>query len=79
MTSQPMQRPRRSPLAVLVVFAALALVAGIVAGCSLLGGELTGRTWQMTSITETVPAFQATIPARTRRATRSRSTRTGPP
>jgi heat shock protein HslJ len=37
-------------------------VAGAVAGCSLFGGELTGRTWQLTSITETVPAFQATIP-----------------
>jgi para-nitrobenzyl esterase len=58
-----MPRPTRSPFAVVVLLAALALVGGVVAGCSLFRGELTGRTWQLTSVTETVPAFQATIPA----------------
>ena len=37
-------------------------IAGVVAGCSLFRGELTGRTWQLTSITETVPAFQGVVP-----------------
>ncbi len=63
MTSQSNPRPMRNPFAVLVLLAALALVTSVVAGCSLVRGELTGRTWQLTSITETVPAFQGVIPA----------------
>jgi heat shock protein HslJ len=42
----------------------LALVIGvavIVAACSG-GGGLTGKTWQLTAITETVPAFQGVVP-----------------
>jgi heat shock protein HslJ len=58
-----MPRPTRSPFAIFALVAALALTVGVLAGCSLVGGELTGRTWQLTSITETVPAFQAAIPA----------------
>jgi heat shock protein HslJ len=37
-------------------------VAAIVAACSG-GGSLTGKTWQLTAITEKVPAFQGVVPA----------------
>jgi heat shock protein HslJ len=57
-----MPRPARSPFAIFALLAALALAVGVLAGCSVFRGELTGRTWQLTSITETVPAFQASIP-----------------
>ena len=36
-------------------------VAAIVAACS--GSGLTGKTWQLTVITEKVPAFQGVVPA----------------
>ena len=36
-------------------------VAVIVAACS--GSGLTGKTWQLTAITELVPAFQGVVPA----------------
>lgn len=39
------------------------VVAGVAAGCGLFRNELTGGTWQLVSITETVPAFQGVIPA----------------
>jgi heat shock protein HslJ len=61
-TRQPTSRPPRRGAAVLVVLAALVSIAGVVAGCSLFRGELTGRTWQLVSITETVPAFQGVVP-----------------
>ena len=66
MTRQPTPRPARTPFAVLALLLGLIAVAGVVAGCSLFRGELTGRTWQLSSITETVPAFQATIAAEDR-------------
>jgi heat shock protein HslJ len=37
-------------------------VAAIVAACSG-GSGLTGKTWQLTAITEKVPAFQGVVPA----------------
>jgi heat shock protein HslJ len=44
--------------------ALLALVIGVatlLAACS--GSGLTGKTWQLTAITEKVPAFQGVVPA----------------
>jgi heat shock protein HslJ len=49
-------------------------IAAIIAGCSgssgssapsasSAGGGLTGKTWQLTAITERVPAFQGVVPA----------------
>jgi heat shock protein HslJ len=41
---------------------AVVVVIGLVVGaCS--GGNLTGKTWQLTAITEKVPAFQGVVPA----------------
>ena len=42
---------------------ALALSAMvIVAACSSSSSSLTGKTWQLTAITERVPAFQGVVP-----------------
>ena len=42
---------------------ALALAATvIVSACSSSGSSLTGKTWQLTAITEKVPAFQGVVP-----------------
>jgi heat shock protein HslJ len=38
-------------------------VATIMAACSSSGTGLTGKTWQLTAITELVPAFQGVVPA----------------
>ena len=40
----------------------VATIAMIAAACSG-GGGLTGKTWQLTAITEKVPAFQGVVPA----------------
>ncbi len=40
----------------------LALGATLVVGCSS-GSSLTGKTWQLTAITEKTPAFQGVVPA----------------
>jgi len=47
-----------------VVVAAFALVALalVVGACSSGGSGLTGKTWQLTAITEKVPAFQGVVP-----------------
>ena len=37
-------------------------IAAILAACSA-GSSLTGKTWQLTAITEKVPAFQGVVPA----------------
>lgn len=42
---------------------ALVVVMGAVAACSPSGERLTGRTWQLSSVTEKVPAFQGVVPA----------------
>ena len=42
----------------LIVLAVVAMF--IVAGCG--GSSLTGKTWQLTAITEQVPAFQGVVP-----------------
>jgi heat shock protein HslJ len=44
------------------LFALVIGVAAIVAACSG-GSSLTGKTWQLTAITEKVPAFQGVVPA----------------
>lgn len=44
----------------LIVLAAAAIL--LVAACSG-GSSLTGKTWQLTAITEQVPAFQGVVPA----------------
>jgi heat shock protein HslJ len=40
----------------------VAAIATIVGACSG-GSSLTGKTWQLTAITEKVPAFQGVVPA----------------
>jgi heat shock protein HslJ len=44
------------------LFALVIGVAAIVAACSG-GSSLTRKTWQLTAITEKVPAFQGVVPA----------------
>jgi heat shock protein HslJ len=63
-TRQPNPRQARDLRRLALIAAALVLVAGAVAACGVINrSELTGRTWQLVSITEKVPAFQATVPA----------------
>ena len=38
-------------------------IAAVIAACSNSGTGLTGKTWQLTAITELVPAFQGVVPA----------------
>ena len=38
-------------------------VAAVVIACSSSSGGLTGKTWQLTAITELTPAFQGVVPA----------------
>ncbi len=47
---------RKSSMLVLVIAATL-----IVGACNS-GGALTGKTWQLTAVTEQVPAFQGVVP-----------------
>ncbi len=61
MTRQLAQRPMRRPFAGLVLVAALVIIAS-VAACSASAEKLTGPTWQLTSVTEKVPAFQGVVP-----------------
>jgi heat shock protein HslJ len=49
---------RRSMLVALAV-----AVTVIAAACSNSSGDLTGKTWQLTAITEKTPAFQGVVPA----------------
>jgi heat shock protein HslJ len=51
----------RRPFAGLVLVAALVIIAS-VAACSASAEKLTGPTWQLTSVTEKVPAFQGVVP-----------------
>ena len=41
---------------------ALAFAATLIVGACNSGGGLTGKTWQLTAITEVVPAFQGVVP-----------------
>ena len=43
--------------------ALLIAVAAIAVACSSSSSGLTGKTWQLTAITEVVPAFQGVVPA----------------
>ena len=61
MTRQPTRRPMRRPFAALALIAALVII-GSVAACSASAEKLTGPTWQLTSVTEKVPAFQGVVP-----------------
>jgi heat shock protein HslJ len=45
-----------------MVLAVVLGLATVVAACGG-GGGLTGKTWQLTAITEKVPAFQGVVPA----------------
>ena len=40
----------------------LAIAATLIVGACNSGGALTGKTWQLTAITEVVPAFQGVVP-----------------
>jgi len=57
-TTSPRRR-RRALLAGLAV----AGIAVIVAACGSSSSALTGKTWQLTAITEKVPAFQGVVPS----------------
>src|SRR4051812_9866339 len=41
----------------------LIALSALVAACSGGGSQLTGTTWQLTAVTEKVPAFQGVVPA----------------
>ena len=41
---------------------ALIVIVGSVAACSASAEKLAGPTWQLTSVTEKVPAFQGVVP-----------------
>ena len=49
---------RRSTSAALML-----AVAAVVIACSSSGSGLTGKTWQLTALTEMTPAFQGVVPA----------------
>jgi heat shock protein HslJ len=55
--------PRGAARRVLVAAFALVVLALVVGACSSSGSGLTGKTWQLTAITEKVPAFQGVVPA----------------
>lgn len=55
-------RQMRRPFAALAVVAVLLVVVGTVAACSPSAEKLTGTTWQLSSVTEKVPAFQGVVP-----------------
>ncbi len=58
-TSTAPRRRRRALLAGL----ALTAVALVLAACGSDSSQLTGKTWQLTAITETTPAFQGVVPS----------------
>ncbi len=62
MTSSQPARPSHRRRSIAALALAVAAVAIIVSACSSSGG-LTGKTWQLTAITEKVPAFQGVVPA----------------
>jgi heat shock protein HslJ len=47
----------------LTTFALVLAAAALIAACSSSSTGLTGKTWQLTAITELVPAFQGVVPA----------------
>jgi heat shock protein HslJ len=47
----------------LTLTALLIAVAAIAVACSSSSSGLTGKTWQLTAITELTPAFQGVVPA----------------
>ena len=51
--------PTRKLFALVLGVVAIATVVGACSG----GSGLTGKTWQLTAITEKVPAFQGVVPA----------------
>ena len=53
--------PRRLVGVAVAAFALVALVVSLAA-CSSGSGDLTGKTWQLTAITEKTPAFQGVVP-----------------
>jgi heat shock protein HslJ len=46
----------------LTLSALMLVVAAVVIACSSSSSGLTGKTWQLTAITEKVPAFQGVVP-----------------
>src|SRR4249920_679705 len=47
----------------LTLFGLVMATAVLIAACSSSSTGLTGKTWQLTAITELVPAFQGVVPA----------------
>ncbi len=50
---------RRAPIIAILIVA----FATVLGACSGSGSGLTGKTWQLTAVTEQVPAFQGVVPA----------------
>jgi heat shock protein HslJ len=50
---------RRAPIIAILIVA----FATVLGACSGSGNGLTGKTWQLTAVTEQVPAFQGVVPA----------------
>jgi heat shock protein HslJ len=46
-----------------IALIALGIVAVLIVAACSGGSSLTGKTWQLTAITEQVPAFQGVVPA----------------
>ena len=51
------------PMRRLTMLGLVLATAALIAACSSSGNALTGKTWQLTAITELVPAFQGVVPA----------------
>ena len=47
----------------LTTFGLVLAMAALIGACSSSSTGLTGKTWQLTAITELVPAFQGVVPA----------------
>jgi heat shock protein HslJ len=47
----------------LTTFGLVLAMAALIAACSSSSTGLNGKTWQLTAITELVPAFQGVVPA----------------
>jgi heat shock protein HslJ len=62
-TRHPFQRQSHRPLTALALAVALVVAAGVLGACSVFGNGLTGPTWKLIALSETVPYARTEIPA----------------
>jgi heat shock protein HslJ len=62
-TRHPSRHQARRPLAALVTVVALAVLGSMLAACSIFGQGLTGPTWKLIAVSETVPYSRTEIAA----------------